>query len=581
MQTKGMNVLDLLPEGTCFSCETIRIQQGRFECGLISLAPYATCPQCHCTTSRIHSHYQRKLADLPCGGLAVHLRLQVRKFFCDTPTCPRRIFAEPLPNLAARYARRTLRLQKVYSLLGLIVGGEPGARLAGELNLQISPDTLLNIAKSRVTRYLADNQSNEPVRVLGVDEWAWRKGHCYGTLLVDLERRRTLDLLPRLDSQTLAQWLRKHPSVEIISRDRSPLFAEGARLGAPQAMQVADRWHLLKNLGQAMEGYLSRQHHLLQQVARQLAQKQLAQEQDGAKTLSPSSEDQQGMNPTAPTTVSQAKVAPLSQAAQQQAQRRQQRLARYEQVKVLQSQGLSLHAIAAQVGIDKRTVRRYVQCQEFPEHAARERRRTPLTPFLDYLRQRWIEGSRNASQLHRELQAQGYGGEISSVQRFVQLWRTEEERRHTVGRKPQLQINQRRVAAPSAKVLARALLRPPPQQPPELRPFLDAVLEQSQEVRQVVELGHRFWTMTREKKGHELDDWINAVRSSGPKEFNDFASGLLQDEAAVRNGLTMKWSNGQVEGQVNRLKLIKRQMYGRAGFDLLRARVMYQAPRAV
>jgi transposase len=211
------------------------------------------CPDCQRPSRRIHSHYTRTLADLPWNGIAVRLRLHTRRFFCSSLTCSRRVFTERLPGTAGRYARRTLRFEEALQMLGLLVGGEPGARLAQKLGMRTSGDTLL-----RRTRQHTAAGPPTP-RVLGVDDWAWKRGYRYGTVLVDLERHAVIDLLPDREAASLEHWLKQHSGVEVISRDRSNAYAEGASQGAPEAVQVADRWHLLRNVGEALQRVVERE----------------------------------------------------------------------------------------------------------------------------------------------------------------------------------------------------------------------------------------------------------------------------------------------------------------------------------
>ena len=260
-----MSTPTLLPTGDGLRVLQVTNTTDKIVIDLTTVATSAACPVCQHASARVHSRYERTLSDLPWNRVAVQIRVQARKFFCDQPECPRRIFTQALPDLAARYARKTNRLHHALYLLGYALGGEAGARLAVSLGLLVSPNTLL-----RRIRQIATAPTSAPAsgRVLGVDDFAFRKGQRYGTILVDLERRRVLDLLPDRTAESLAAWLKAHPEVQIVSRDRANSYSEGAKVGAPQAKQVADRWHLLKNITDRLEDVLTQEKPGLDEAAR-------------------------------------------------------------------------------------------------------------------------------------------------------------------------------------------------------------------------------------------------------------------------------------------------------------------------
>ncbi len=571
-----MSTHPLLPDPACLTLEGIRIENGVIVFAARTVAASATCPCCAHMSERVHSRYRRTFLDLPWQGNPVRIVLTVRRFFCDNHACERRIFAERFFKVAEHYSRKTCRLAEALRELAFLAGGEAAARIARTFGLLVSPDALLhNLRRSPPTVAL-------PTRVLGVDDFAFRKGQHYGTLLVDMQKHRPVDLLPDRNSDTLATWLKAHPGIEIISRDRAGAYADGARQGAPQAQQVADRWHLLHNAVEALERLLGRHYRHLREAAAQAAQAA----QGAAAQITPQGKD--------------SPMGAREGAAQTRAQRLRQerharRLAHYARVAELQEQGASIRAIAETLCMSRHTVRRIVRADTLadavPDYSARSPRPNQLDTFTPYLRKRWDEGCHNAAQLFREIKEQGFNGCPSALRPYLARWRfpPPAELGRARGKLPHRPPNR---AAPSARTAAWLLLgykgakgagktTGNAEQQKEQQAFDGAFVERlcglSDEVKAAQTLTVEFFRIVRERRADALDAWIATAAESQIAEFSGFSAGLSRDRAAVHAGLSLSWSNGQTEGQVNRLKFLKRQMYGRASFDLLRARVLYQA----
>ncbi len=510
------------------------------------LRRWARCPVCLRRSKRRHSQYQRTLADVPCGRNSVILHVRVRRFVCRVRWCRRKVFAERLPDLAAPFARQTARLTAECRRTAFDLGGEPGARhLAGE-GIAVSARTLLRLVRT------APLPAAGAVRVLGVDDWSRRKGRDFGTILVDLERQRVLDLLPDRTAATLAAWLGGHPEVEVVSRDRAGAYAEGIRHGAPQAQQVADRFHLHKNATDALERYLIRQHAALRQVARA-----------GAAHEAPA-------QPAAPV----AAAAPPP--AAEPTERRARRLARYEAVVALRARGATGRTIALRVGVSERTVQRWLRTGHFPERRRRSERPGQLGRHAAYVQERWAEGCHNATRLHQELQARGFRGSYESVAAFVAPWRDE----HYPYRG---QVRTRQPPRPAADGLATPrrvcwlLLRPDGDLTETEQAFRSNLYTACPQVACAEALVKDFARVLRERDVDGLYAWLRVAQASGIAELQALARSIWIDRPAVEAAVRLAWSNGQVEGSVNKLKLAKRAMYGRAKFDLLRQRLLYAA----
>jgi transposase len=527
---------------------------------------FGRCPCCQRRSRHVHSHYHRTVADCPCTGQALLLHLRVRRFRCRVPWCPRRVFTERLPCLVLPWARRTERQRQVLQWHGVDLGGEAGARHGRAEALVVSARTILRLVRRMpVPEAVA-------VRVLGVDDWCKRRGQTYGTILVNLETHDVIDLLPDRTAQTLAAWLVRHPGIEVISRDRAGAYAEGARLGAPQATQVADRFHLDKNVTDALERYLLRHHRSLRQAGHEEQSPSPVPSRAFLVPLPPASEAR-GVPPQAPLAALPSVAEPTIRNARLARDCRARRLARYEEVMALHAQGTSLRAIAATTGLAKGTVMKFVHAGSFPEMGARSPRRTQLTPLLGYLRARWATGCHNASQLWRELRDAGYTGGRSAVKDLLHTWR---EPASTPCQTTRMRPGTG--AVPSTGHSPRAtcwlLLKHPEKLSAQEQAYVTRLFHRCPQMAVAQALTREFQTLIRERDVPGLYWWLKGVQLSGIAEFIGVANGIWRDRAAVEAALTHAESQGQVEGQVNRLKLIKRSGYGRSGFDLLRQRVL-------
>ena len=513
-------------------------------------AHWFPCPQCGELSRRQHSRYQRRPLDLPWRGQTVHLRVHSRRWFCDAPTCPRKIFAERFDGALARYARRTNGTTELLTTFALQAGGEGGARLARKAGVPISPDTLLRLLHALTD---ADDDRRGP-RVLGVDDVALRRKQRrrFGTLLIDLETHRPIDLLDDRTAEVFADWLRCHPGVEIIVRDRAGAYAEGGRQGAPDAIQVADRFHLSANAGAALDDVLRSRRRHLEYVA------------------VPETPETNGPTPTAP-------VRPPSQVQQEQAVRRTQRNARWDEVRKRRAAGYSMLRIERELGMHWRTVRRYLAAPVPPRNRPREHPRPSglsspmLQPFVEYLQGRWQAGCTNVAQLQRELEAQGYQGSYSLLIQALTHWRGPRP-------PPEPGRGRRRGRTRVKRVNVRWLcLRPPDQLDHNEREALQEILEDDERLACGYDLLQRFRRLIARRSVRDLDQWLEDATASELRPFASLAHGIQMDRAAVVNGLTLPWSTGPVEGTVTRVKLLKRQGYGRASTRLLRRRIISAA----
>jgi len=574
---------------------------------------YAECPKCGWVSARVHSRYVRHLQDLSLLGKSLRLHLSVRRFFCDNVDCPKRTFAEQPTGLAGYKARRTLRQKELLQTIAFAEGGKPGAKAAAANGIQISKDTML-----RLLRHTSRPPQPTP-RILGVDDWAKRKGVEYGTILVDLERHCPIDLLPDREADTLAKWLTDHPGVEIVSRDRASAYADGTRRGAPGAIQVADRFHLLKNLSDHLKALFERKAACLIGAKAELAEPAnqlpasdswpalttIAAPNQLDQLVKLETEEEGQESPKVSEIVGEEKVVfealvaaiPLaekqtevvvvvSETEVEQTGGRKGLL--YQEIKRLANEeGCSQREIAHHLQISRQTVNKYLKAGRLPRYTPRPVQPSKLDLYKPYLEQRWQAGIYKGQQLYREIQGRGYRGSWGLLALFLAQHRIAHPpvvgRKETRGRKPKATIqksNKRPQPLLSAREAALLMTWKVGELKEEQRGKLLHLLGFDAEVVAAYQLSQEFATMLRERKGQGLEEWLGRVEqkvaSQQVRELGSFARGIRQDQAAVTAGLTLEISQGQVEGQVNRLKTLKRAMYGRASFETLKARVLHR-----
>lgn len=499
----------------------------------------ARCPVCGKRSRRVHSRYTRKLADLPWQGVPVTVHLHVRRFFCDRPACERKIFAERVPGVAARYGgRRTERLDDWFTHISFALGGQAGGRLLKDLGVVVSGDTLLHHIRSL---HLRDHKTP---RILSVDDFAFRRGTHFGTVLVDLERHTLVDVLPDRSADTFAHWLGEHPGVEIVSRDRGGEYAEATRRAAPHAVQVADRFHLLKNLRDVVLRVFKQHREVLELVPTPSVHFQ---------RLTNLRLDRKTAKENVPENRRTSFSAPFSCTLKERHEERPD-LPNPRDTPPYRGEVLGLQDSAPKTAL----------------HKEGQRHRT-----LRGLHLKAVE--RRLSQRHADTQGDSRAG----------LSRGLPERRadHPLSLKEQEVLGEPLPAVSpgiSAAQAAGILLKRPENCSEEELRTLGRLKTIHQVTKRCCTLFEEFAEMLRDKEHRSeerarsrLNEWAERAKASGVPELKGFAAKLLQDIEAVVAAMILPYSQGQTEGRVNKLKFIKRSMYGRGKFDLLRQRVLY------
>ncbi|WP_306224614.1 ISL3 family transposase [Bosea beijingensis] len=513
---QGVRPSKLVPSG--FAVIRSEIDGDRAVVSVHATAPTGTCPSCGCCSRRVQSRYWRRASDLPIAGLRVDLRVRVRRFWCDAVLCGRRIFAERFgDDVLAPMSRRTGRLEMIVHQLGLVLGGRPAASFAERLMVPVSNDTLLRVVRRKA------QLPSDTLLVIGIDDFAWRRNHRYGTIVCDLERRRTVTLLPDREPATSEAWLRRHSSITIVARDRGGGYSEAAAKALPAAEQVADRWHLMENASRAFLDAVRKSMRQIRSVI-------------GATEINP---------------------ALLTSAERLQYEGYQRREETNAAVMAMFSDGVPIKRIVKRTGLARDTVRRIVRGQRSDMFRTRQ---SSLDEMLPWLEAQWDAGKRNAAELWRTMRARGFRGSL----RVVSEWATRRRRAEKTDAGTLARI-------PSARTIARFMTNGRDKLSKAETVLIAAIetgLPQLVKAREVIADFHQ---MIRTRGVAAMTLWMERAADS---LVASFCSGVRKDEAAVRAAITSPWSNGQTEGQITKLKLVKRQMYGRGKIDLLQARLV-------
>ncbi len=430
-----------LPEGMLIG--QVELTAAQLTVEVISTQPFAHCPGCGSPSDHVHCQYQRRVHDVPCGGRHVVLRLCVRKFVCRTATCPRKVFAERLPELVQPWARVSNRLLEELQAVGLSASAEVSERLAPRLGMQVKASTLL--------RYLRaiPPPSDAPVRVLGIDDFALRRADCYGTILVNLETGRPLDLLPDRTADAVLPWLKRHQEIDVVSRDRASAYADAVKRALPHATQIADRYHLVQNLREHLQRFLDRKRTCLPQIEDIPLQAVSTSDQGlggsvndqmdtvtsnvsaGSSQTERTDQPLETVQPELPQELMgrEMELTCLTYAERKKKISRDKRPARYEQVLALHRAGMGQRAIGRSLQMSRRIVQRFLTADAFPERAPGSGLRAPgkskLDPYLEYLRACWNAGEHSGSRLFCEIKERGYTGSASLLRHVLGEWRTE------------------------------------------------------------------------------------------------------------------------------------------------------------
>ena len=528
----------LFPAKLQLCVDRIEMEKNGINISVTSTNRRSICPHCQIISGRVHSSYSRHPADLPLVGYTIRLDMAVHRFFCDNSYCEAKTFTERIPAFIQHYARRTNRLATRQQSVAIEAGGAIGQRVLTILDMPVNSDTLIRLVRN------APEPDVATPRVVGVDEWSKRKGQSYGTILVDLEAHRPVDLLPDKSAESFAAWLREHPGVEIISRDRGKEYIKGATDGAPNAIQVADRWHLLKNLRDALKRLLEINRACLKAAAEkamdpsQDESHELKQEQVSDTDIESYSISAESLADKHTQKKQLETTQKLTRAEQEKKARHAIRQERYEAVLQLHQQGVSIRGIARRLRLSRPTVRKYIEAEVCPMYPEDVKRGSKLDPYMSYIQQRWEAGCHNATQIWRELRQLGFHGSRGLVASWAANERTKLPPSLVATLSPDSATTPDQEVVPwSASRASWLLVKQEEELTEDDKQALERMKQTDEEVAEAYIMGQRFTEMVRKRQHESLLPWLEDVGKSRISALTGFANGIRQDLAAVTNAL--------------------------------------------
>ena len=460
------------------------------------------CPVCGHISHKVHSIYTRRLQDMPCAGIPVNLNIELRKFFCNNSQCDRLIFAEPISGIK-HYSRRTGRVEDMLVKMGAEVSSSKCSYLSSIVGVPVSTSTALRMISKATLPDISE------VSIIGIDDWAYRKGAIYGSIIVDMEKGKVIDVLCDRECDSMMKWLKKHQKVTLVSRDRATNYSSAIALSGRNIDEVADRFHLIKNMSDCVDRIICRNY------------KKIAIQGDSSN-ITASGHQQEIFNA----------------------------------IKDLQSKQMSISKIANEIGVARQTVRKYIAYDAIPPRASFPRNN--YFQYEDYVFAEQLKG-KSLRKIYYEIKEMGFSGSSTPFYDYIK------KRKNTYGKSvtlPPLKI--------SSSLCGTRLFCLSKEEKHTMR----ILLASNKWLRELKQCARMFHDIIMGKDSDALDDWMKQAKAIGIKHLNSFVYGVERDIAAIKNAIIYHWSNGIVEGHVNRLKNIKRQMYGRAGLELLKRKVV-------